>query len=400
MAKKVTIKFLRGTYTEVISDTNVAGQPYFATDTKEVFISDGVTKYLVGRALVGVIGDRPAPSTSGRVYVSTDENNKLYVDTGSAWVASGITELSDMSGDLDDISDGSTYGKVLNTQLDGNRVKQLWAVTAGLAVDADSVYTHINDDGKHREINDSGTSTTELWSSYKIDQEIQAVQGGAVYVPKVLSYVNNTQAPPTENDGDRYILDDSVGGVHADWDGAAANDLVEYSLGTDEWVIKVVGADPNAEGTRCLVDDENQDRQLMNDGTPFWEERPTAIQNHDNLNGIDSGNIQHLTTQQKKEATQDAGTDGERGLMTNTDKTKLDGIEAGAEVNQTITSGDGIAGADAGSSGNITLSADYGANAQVQNVAIIGSNSNGSATELARVDHTHVLIEVDGGELP
>ena len=44
----------------------------------------------------------------------------------------------------------------------------------------------------------------------------------------VLSFADNTSAPPTEVTGDRYILDTTGGGVNAGWDGAAVADLVEF----------------------------------------------------------------------------------------------------------------------------------------------------------------------------
>jgi len=39
---------------------------------------------------------------------------------------------------------------------------------------------------------------------------------------------DNTQAPPTEVSGDRYILSHDGGSPHADWDGASAGDVVEF----------------------------------------------------------------------------------------------------------------------------------------------------------------------------
>jgi len=45
---------------------------------------------------------------------------------------------------------------------------------------------------------------------------------------KVINIVDNTVAPPTEVEGDRYIID-NTGASHANWDGAAANSLVQFN---------------------------------------------------------------------------------------------------------------------------------------------------------------------------
>lgn len=45
----------------------------------------------------------------------------------------------------------------------------------------------------------------------------------------VLAIADPTIAPPTENVGDRYILDDVVGSVHAGWDGGQKKDIVEFN---------------------------------------------------------------------------------------------------------------------------------------------------------------------------
>jgi len=85
---------------------------------------------------------------------------------------------------------------------------------------------------------------------------------------KVLSIVDCTASPPTENDGDRYILD-TTGSVNAGWDGASQNDVVEFDSSSGLWI-------PNTpiEGAVCYVDDQNLDYQFVDDGSPIWESRP------------------------------------------------------------------------------------------------------------------------------
>ena len=91
------------------------------------------------------------------------------------------------------------------------------------------------------------------------------VRGGNThYHRKVISIVDNTTTPPTEVSGDRYILDETGGGVHADWDGASANDIVEFTDGS--WV-----ATTPEEGDKAYVDSQDKDARFVDDGTPQWE---------------------------------------------------------------------------------------------------------------------------------
>tara|TARA_R110000824_G_scaffold15044_7_gene63628 strand:+ start:2763 stop:3335 length:573 start_codon:yes stop_codon:yes gene_type:complete len=45
----------------------------------------------------------------------------------------------------------------------------------------------------------------------------------------VIDRVDNSAAPPPAVAGDRYLLDDSVGGVHGDWNGSSANQIVQFN---------------------------------------------------------------------------------------------------------------------------------------------------------------------------
>lgn len=84
------------------------------------------------------------------------------------------------------------------------------------------------------------------------------------YHRKVIAIADNTSAPPTEVSGDRYILDETGGGVHADWDGAIANDIVEFIDGSWE-------ATTPEEGDKAYVDSQDKDARFIDDGTPQWE---------------------------------------------------------------------------------------------------------------------------------
>jgi len=135
--------------------------------------------------------------------------------------------------------------------------------------------THRGDATLHRVINDSGTSTTELWSANKIDAEIAAIQSGYNRRQAVIDIVDNTAVPPTEVTGDRYILD-NTGVSNASWDGAAGNDIVQFDGAL--WI-----AETPDEGWVAYIDAQNKDALFVDDGTPAWELRPTIPVNHADL---------------------------------------------------------------------------------------------------------------------
>lgn len=84
----------------------------------------------------------------------------------------------------------------------------------------------------------------------------------------VIARVDNTAAPPTEVTGDRYLLD-ATGASHAGWDGAAANDIVEFDGAS--WV-----ATSPLEGWIVYSDGSNTDWLYVDDGSPGWQERTTG----------------------------------------------------------------------------------------------------------------------------
>lgn len=157
-----------------------------------------------------------------------------------------------------------------------------WKIDIQMKANADAILnkTHstlVQDEiAKHRIINDGAASPTELWSANKINAEISAIQTSYNRRKKVINIVDCTAAPPTEVTGDRYILDDTVGTVHANWDGAAKLDIVEFN-GT-VWI-----ASTPDEGWVTYVDDQNKDALYVDDGTPEWEVRNIAVTNHSQL---------------------------------------------------------------------------------------------------------------------
>ncbi len=118
----------------------------------------------------------------------------------------------------------------------------------------------------------------------------------------VLDYVVSTAVPPSENLGDRYILDDS-GAPHANWDGAAQLDIVQFD-GVN-WV-----KETPLEGWVAYVDAKDKDARYVDDGAGQWEFispgasiTPTGyvyvdIANGDDVNGIGSPDNPYQTLEQ------------------------------------------------------------------------------------------------------
>ncbi|KJR48391.1 hypothetical protein UF75_1189 [Desulfosporosinus sp. I2] len=207
--------------------TLVAGEMGFCTDTKEVYIGDGAANVLVGRAMMGTYASRPNAAVAGRFYYVSSGTNLgyVYLDDGVAWQRANVISLADLTGTLDNVADGTTYGKVKATELSSGQVSRISDGTN--TVTAAQARTHIDDVTKHRLINDSGTATTDLWSAQKINNEIELAKHNIE--PQASVKDQNLATPPgSPVTGDRYIVAATPTGAWlthtnhiAEWDGAA-----------------------------------------------------------------------------------------------------------------------------------------------------------------------------------
>jgi len=262
----VQIKLRRGTKAQL--DTVMAGgtplvngEVGFTTDTKEVFVSDGAVAHLVGKVIIGVLSARPAAGVSGRMFHASDDLS-TWVDNGTSWI-----DVSGGISSLDDVADGTTYGRVLNTYLDNNRPDGIYTGTGKLT--GATISGHIGDSTIHRSINDSGVSTTELWSSNKINLSIEQAIMGLDFQKDVLDIQTDaTLSPGTPVLGDRYILTNTTT-LHAGFGsivGVGNNDIVEYN-GT----AFVVSYDVSVKGEGVLVWDKDSNTFQKYDGTAWSE---------------------------------------------------------------------------------------------------------------------------------
>ncbi len=239
----------------------LSGEMGFTTDTNEVYISDGTTVHKVGGVIIGLLASRPAASVTGRIFHATDDNS-TWVDDGTTWkdVSGGIANL-------DELADGTIYGKVLNTYLSVNRPDGLWDGASKL--DGSAIRAHLNAVAQHRTINDAGSATTDLWSADKIALAIdQAITGLDIQEDVLAIQIDASLDPGTPSTGDRYIITDSST-LHVSFGtitGVANNDIVEYTGSVFEIVYDV-----SSKGEGALVWDRTTDTFQKWDGTTWSE---------------------------------------------------------------------------------------------------------------------------------
>lgn len=242
-----TIRIRRGTKAELLAlGSLMSGEMGFCTDTKEVYIGDGTANNFIGRAMSGTEAARPNAGNQGRLYYITSGTNVgyLYFDTGSAWLRVNAQKITDLSGSLDDVADGTNYAKVLKADITSGHINKV--SDGSNTKTAAEIKTHIDDATKHRLINDSGASATDLWSAQKINNEIELAKHNIE--PQASVKNRTTTAPPSSPAaGDRYLIPASASGV---WSGKQ-DQIAEYQAGN--WVYY-----PPQTGWTCYVDEEQK----------------------------------------------------------------------------------------------------------------------------------------------
>ena len=217
-----TIQIKRGLKANI--PTLAVGELGFCTDTKEVYIGDGSTNIFVGRVMMGTYASRPNAGYAGRFYYVNSGTNLgyLYFDDGSAWQKANVLALSDLTGSLDNVADGTTYGKVKTSELASGQVKQISDGTN--TVTANDAKTHINNAAIHRQINDAGIGATDLWSAQQINNKIELAKHNIE--PQASVKDQNLAAPPgSPATGDRYIIPSGATGA---WSGNTGK-IAEYN---------------------------------------------------------------------------------------------------------------------------------------------------------------------------
>ena len=271
MAQTILVK--RGL--KVNLPTLLSGELGVCTDTNEVYGGNGTTNFLLGRVMMGTYVLRPNAGISGRLYYVNSGVNLgyIYLDDGSAWQKANVLALSDLTGTIDNIADGTTYAKVLTADITNGHVNK---VSDGTNVKtALEIKTHIDDVTKHRIINDSGTSATDLWSAQQINNKIELAKHNIE--PQASVKDKDLLTPPTSpTTGDRYII--ATGTATGVWVGLN-NHISEYN--GSAWVDYTP-----AIGWTCYVDDEQ--KMYSWNGTA-WVRTGGALQTITAGNGLTGG---------------------------------------------------------------------------------------------------------------
>ena len=273
MAREQLITIIQGIKSNILAAGLQSAEMGFCTDTKEVYIGDGAGVNFVGRALSGTEAARPNAGNTGRMYYITSGNNMgyLYHDSGSAWVRINAQKLSEMTGTIDDVADGSTYARVKKTDITNGQVNKVSDGTNTKT--AAEIKTHVDDATKHRIINDTSTASTDLWSAQKIQNEIELAKHNIE--PQASVKDQNLATPPASPaSGDRYIIPSGATGV---WAGKT-NQVAEY---TTAWAYysPVIG-------WTCYVDDE---QKVYSFNGSAWVRTGGALQTVTAGNGLTGG---------------------------------------------------------------------------------------------------------------
>lgn len=270
-----TIRIRRGTRSELNAIGPLqSGEMGFCTDTKEIYIGDGTANIFAGRVMSGTEAARPIAANTGRLYYITSGTNLgyLYFDTGAAWQRVNAQKLTDLTGNMDDIADGTTYAKVKKADITNGQINKVSDGTNTKT--AVEIKTHIDDVAKHRLIDDSGSAVTDLWSAQKIRNEIELAKRNIEPQASVKNRI--TTAPPgSPTSGDRYIISSGATGIWAD----KANQIAEYTSGIWNYY-------PPDIGWTAYVDEE---QKIYSWNGTAWVRTGGALQTITAGNGLSGG---------------------------------------------------------------------------------------------------------------
>lgn len=267
----ITIQVRRGLLANLAGATAADGEPLFVEDVGNAtagvlyVYEEGTTqKRLIGG--VETAADHTSVTNVAGRLVFNSTTKVLYRGNGSTWDSMGAAELSGLSGTLDDITDGSSYQKVAATEVDasgyvtqindGTNVltaaqgvakadKVVPAADANLA-QLDGTTGNLEDSGV--KINDSGSTTADVWTANKIQTEINnAIEGRSWKLPvEVINLIGNLTITGinglSPSAGDAYVCTDAgtptagtsdamVAGSLAEFDGTSWKEIVAGSGG-------------------------------------------------------------------------------------------------------------------------------------------------------------------------
>ena len=260
-----------------------------------------------GAAASGVSFQVQSGTHAGKIYVINAEPGSDVVGTNNLTISA--PPVASHNHAASEITSGTLTHERGGLEADVSAYDGLLRITAGAtsAVAVSSFALTVLDD--------SDAATVRGTIGAASSAEVTALTSGYSRRAAVIARVDNTAAPPTEVSGDRYLLD-ATGASHADWDGAAANDIVQFD--GSSWV-----ATTPAEGWIVYSDGSDTDWLYVDDGSPAWQERTAGggVTDHGALSGLsdDDHSIYSLADGSRWTTTQTAGrvvmTDGSGNLV-------------------------------------------------------------------------------------
>lgn len=347
------------------------------------------------RILVGGIPTTIDLTATGNVFkaenfkltdATVTASKPLKLDADKKFTSGNIDLTSEVTGILP-VANGGTNS---NTALNNNRViksasgaiVEAAAITASRALvsDADGIPTH------------SAVTSTELGyvsgATSSIQAQINALSTSYSRRMAVKSIVVSNTDPATLSDG-RYILAIDAETIHASYTsaGIAKGDI--FTVATE---VPTKDVTP-LEGYIAYVDDVNKDALYVDDGTPAWELRITAVNDHGDLQGLgdDDHTQYHNDTRgdtryyQKTEFLQTSAGSGDAGKPV-----KLD---ADGNIDATMINDADIDHASLTNTHNLTTDIDHASIANTHNLTT--DIDHGSISGLGDDDHTQYL-KADG----
>jgi hypothetical protein len=242
----------------------------------------GTAKHVYVALLTGSASDYVQVDGSNPLTANWDAGSfQIRAETFQSDIATGTAPLTvasttlvtNLNADKLDGQEGSYY------QDAGN-------LNAGTLADARVAESNVTQHEAALTITESQISDL---GTYATQAEVTAITSGYSRRQGVIARVDNTAAPPTEVNGDRYLLD-ATGASHGDWDGAAANDIVQFTGST--WA-----ATTPVEGWITYSDGSDTDWLFIDDGSPAWQERTAGggVTDHGALTGLaDDDHTQYL----------------------------------------------------------------------------------------------------------
>lgn len=164
-----------------------------------------------------VLISRTSTDTLTNKSIDADTNTITNIENADIKAAAGIVESKLTL----DFATSTLNTNITNAQTNINNLVTL----SGVAANATTLGTFTG-----TTIPDSSTNKAALQSLETYGEATRALINGLEWQASALDYiVNNTIAPPTEVSGNRYILSHDGGTPHANWDGAAAGNIVEFN---------------------------------------------------------------------------------------------------------------------------------------------------------------------------